>query len=87
MTKNKEELDYDVRIVDRNIREGKVAKKDYDKYLKALPDVEEKGEPLVFEDEIEEEAQAEASEETQAEEGEEAPEEEATEAEEEEKAE
>ena len=86
MTKNKEELDYDVRIVDRNIREGKVAKKDYDKYLKDLPDSEEKGEPLVFEDELEEEAQAEASEETQAEEGEETPEE-ATEAEEEEKAE
>ncbi len=56
MTKNKEELDYDVRIVDRNIREGAVSKKDYDKYVKGLPDVEEKGEPLVFEDEIEEEA-------------------------------
>jgi hypothetical protein len=55
MTKNKEELDYDVRIVDRNIREGAVSKKDYDKYVKGLPDVEEKGEPLVFEDEIEEE--------------------------------
>ena len=55
MTKNKDELDYDVRIVDRNIREGAVSKKDYDKYVKGLPDVEEKGEPLVFEDEIEEE--------------------------------
>ncbi len=55
MTKNKEELDYDVRIVDRNIREGAVSKKDYDKYVKGLPDVEDKGEPLVFEDEIAEE--------------------------------
>lgn len=54
MSKNKEELDYDVRIVDRNIREGVVTKKEYDKYIKGLPDVEEKGEPLVFEDEIEE---------------------------------
>ena len=54
MTKSKEELDYDVRIVDRNIREGVVTKKEYDKYIKGLPDVEEKGEPLVFEDEIEE---------------------------------
>ena len=58
MSKSKEELDYDVRIIDRNIREGAVSKKDYDKYIKSLPDVEEKGEPLVFEDEIaEEEAQ------------------------------
>ncbi len=53
MAKKKEELDYDVRIVDRSIREGLVSKKEYDKYLQRLPDVEEKGEPLVFEDEIE----------------------------------
>ena len=68
MTKNKEELDYDVRIVDRNIRDGVVAKKDYDKYIKDLPDVEEKGEPLVFEDEIEEEEAQAESQEAQAEE-------------------
>ena len=55
MTKNKEDLDYDVRIVDRNIREGVVSKKDYDKYIKGLSDVEEKGEPLIFEDELAEE--------------------------------
>jgi|GEM_PF-676540 len=72
MTKNKEELDYDVRIVDRNIREGAVSKKDYDKYIKGLPDVEEKGEPLVFEDEIaEDEALLEQEQETP---GEDAPE-------------
>ena len=65
MTKNKEDLDYDVRIVDRNIREGTVSKKDYDKYIKGLPDVEEKGEPLVFEDEIAEE-QAELDQESEA---------------------
>ena len=53
MTKKKEEIDYDVRIVERNIREGAVSKKDYDKFIKSLPDVEEKGEPLVFDDEIE----------------------------------
>lgn len=68
MTKNKEELEYDVRIVDRNIRDGVVAKKDYDKYIKDLPDVEEKGEPLVFEDELEEEQAQTASEEAEAEE-------------------
>lgn len=53
MAKKKEELDYDVRIVDRSIRAGLISKKEYDKYLQRLPDVEEKGEPLVFEDEIE----------------------------------
>jgi len=53
MTKKKEEIDYDIRIVERNIREGAVSKKDYDKFIKSLPDVEEKGEPLVFDDEIE----------------------------------
>lgn len=68
MTKNKEELEYDVRIVDRNIRDGVVAKKDYDKYIKDLPDVEEKGEPLVFEDELEEEQAQAASEEAEAQE-------------------
>ena len=51
--RKKDELDYDVRIVDRSIREGLVSKKEYDKYIQRLPDVEEKGEPLVFEDEIE----------------------------------
>lgn len=70
MTKNKEELDYDVRIVDRNIREGVVTKKEYDKYIKALPDVEDKGEPLVFEDELEEQQAEAASEETETESGE-----------------
>lgn len=52
MTKTKEELDFDVRIVERNIRDGIVEKKDYEKFLGNLPDVEEKGEPLVFEDEV-----------------------------------
>ena len=80
MTKNKEELDYDVRIVDRNIREGVVSKKEYDKYVKGLPDVEEKGEPLIFEDEIEEEeAELDQESETSEEEQPEAEEEEETE--------
>lgn len=80
MTKNKEELDYDVRIVDRNIREGAVSKKDHDKYIKGLPDVEEKGEPLIFEDEIaEEEAELDQESETSEEEQPDAVEEEETE--------
>jgi len=46
----KDEFLYDVRIVERNILEGKLSKKDYEKHLASLPDVEEKGEPLVIEE-------------------------------------
>lgn len=33
---------FDVRIVQRNIRRGKGLRKDYDKYLSQLPDVADK---------------------------------------------
>lgn len=46
----KDEFLYDARIVERNILEGKLSKKDYEKHLASLPDVEEKGEPLVIEE-------------------------------------
>ncbi len=46
----KDEFLYDVRIAERNIQEGKLSKKDYEKHLASLPDVEEKGEPLVIEE-------------------------------------
>lgn len=46
----KDEFLYDVRIVERDILEGKLSKKDYEKHLASLPDVEEKGEPLVIEE-------------------------------------
>jgi hypothetical protein len=36
---------YDVRTIDRTIRKGLVTRKDYDKYLKALPDVSDKAAP------------------------------------------
>ena len=53
MTK-KEEILYDVRIAERNIRDGAITRKEYENHLKGLPDVEEKGEPLVIEeDEVE----------------------------------
>ena len=51
--KNKEDFLYDVRIVNRNIRDGVVSKKDYDKHLDNLPDVEANSEPLIIEDEPE----------------------------------
>ncbi len=63
MTK-KDEFTYDVRITDRHLKEGTITKKEFDKYIAGLPDVEDKGEPLVFDDEIEE-ASAEEQEEAQ----------------------
>ena len=37
--KKKEDFLYDVRIANRNIREGLITKKDYDKHISSLPDV------------------------------------------------
>jgi hypothetical protein len=51
--KNKEDFLYDVRIVNRTIRDGAVSKKEYDKYIESLPDVEDKSEPLIIDDEPE----------------------------------
>ncbi len=66
MTK-KDEFTYDVRITDRHLKEGTITKKEFDKYIAGLPDVEDKGEPLVFDDEIEEASAEEASAEEQEE--------------------
>ena len=49
--KKKEEFIYDVRVANRHLREGVISKKDYEKYLSELPDVEDKSEPLIIEDE------------------------------------
>lgn len=49
--KKKEEFMYDVRVTNRHIREGVITKKDYEKYLSELPDVENKSEPLIIDDE------------------------------------
>ena len=51
--KKKEEFIYDVRVTNRHIREGVITKKDYEKHLSDLPDVEEKSEPLIIDDEDE----------------------------------
>jgi len=59
----KEEFLYDVRITDMHIKDGALSKKEYDKYLDSLPDVEEKGEALIIEeDEVAEEVEAEIEE-------------------------
>jgi len=65
------QLDYDVRVVDRNIREGDLTKEEYEKYLESLPDVESKGEWLQIETETRAETAATVpSEDTEPEEGE-----------------
>lgn len=55
--KKKEEFLYDVRIAQRHLREGVISKKDYDKHIAGLPDMEYNSEPLIIEDENEGTAQ------------------------------
>jgi len=66
----KDDFLYDVRITERHIKDGALTKKDYEKHLKGLPDVEEKGEPLVIEEDIVEDEEVEAVEAEQAQEDE-----------------
>jgi hypothetical protein len=47
MTNRDENKLYDVRTLERRLRRGLIAKKDYEKYLKALPDAADKAAPLV----------------------------------------
>ena len=52
MSKDKEQKEtgelriFDSRIVERNIKRGLVSRKDYEKYLKSLPDSKEKVKPV-----------------------------------------
>lgn len=56
----KEDFLYDVRIAEMHIKDGALSKKDYDKHLESLPDVEEKGEVLIIEeDEVVDEVEVE----------------------------
>jgi hypothetical protein len=41
MTKRDEGKQWDVRTLERKLRKGLINKKDYEKYLKSLPDVAE----------------------------------------------
>ncbi len=44
MPKITDESLFDVRVVERNIAAGRITRKDYEKYLKGLPDEGEEGE-------------------------------------------
>jgi hypothetical protein len=63
MMKDRNELVYDVRVADRYIREGVITKDDYEQYIKKLPDVSDKGCPLLIDEEAKEEPTAKTQEE------------------------
>ncbi len=64
MKKNKFDITYDVRLVDRNIREGLLDKSAYEKHLEKLKDREDNAVPIVIdEDEGEEGLEAKGAEE------------------------
>ncbi len=50
MSKENERL-YDLRILERNIRKGLIARKDVEKYLKSLPDRADNAQAMVAEEE------------------------------------
>jgi hypothetical protein len=52
--KQRYEITYDVRVLERNLREGVITKRDHEEYLKKLPDVSDKGCPLVIDEESKE---------------------------------
>ena len=62
---SKDEKFFDVRVSGRYIKDGLLNKKDYETFIKKLPDVEEKSEILVVE---EEEVEEPAPEETESDE-------------------
>ncbi|GIW47717.1 MAG: hypothetical protein KatS3mg078_1594 [Deltaproteobacteria bacterium] len=57
--KEKADLLFDVRVVERNIQEGIITREEYEEYLRKLPDVSDKGCPLIIEDEENRETQEE----------------------------
>ncbi|MGI9553458.1 MAG: hypothetical protein ACR2NC_00925 [Thermodesulfobacteriota bacterium] len=56
---SKNEKFFDVRVSDRYIKEGLLNKKEYESFIKKLPDVEEKSETLIIEEEEVEETEIE----------------------------
>lgn len=48
---DKSEFAYDVRIIERYMREGKITKNEYQEYLKNLPDMVDESCPLIIDDE------------------------------------
>ena len=47
---SKDDKLYDVRVADRYIKEGLLTQKNYESYIKKLPDVEEKSQVLKIDD-------------------------------------
>ena len=62
---SKDEKLFDVRVSDRYIKEGQINKKEYEAFIKKLPDVEEKSELLVIEEDVEPEETTEETENTE----------------------
>jgi hypothetical protein len=48
---NKPDFVYDVRTIERYLREGKITKNEYERYLKNLPDMADESCPLIIDDE------------------------------------
>ncbi|MCG8378552.1 MAG: hypothetical protein MI865_03640 [Proteobacteria bacterium] len=48
---SKDDKLYDVRVSGRYIKEGMLTKKNYESYIKKLPDVSEKSETLIIDEE------------------------------------
>ena len=57
--KDKFDIDFDVRVVERNIRDSKISSKDYKKHLENLDDLTDEAEPLVIEDDSDEQQEGE----------------------------
>ena len=53
---------WDVRTIERRIRRGQVTRKDYDKFVKSLPDVADKAVPISLRNEPDEDFDDEADE-------------------------
>ncbi len=47
---NNPDFVYDVRIIERYLREGKITKNEYEQYLKNLPDMADESCPLVIDE-------------------------------------
>ena len=57
--KQKFDIKFDVRVIDRNIRDGVINENDYNTHLKELEDVSENAEAIVIDDSDEEEIEEE----------------------------
>lgn len=63
MKKHKFDITYDVRVIDRNLRENLLSRKDYEKHLKSLDDMTDEAVAVVIEGE--EDTDTQESEETE----------------------